>query len=58
MLCRYNDHRAGSGFTDKIRKITLEPFKDRNSACEAEIEAIKNERPRFNKLHQKKRKKK
>lgn len=49
-VSRLGEHKKSRWFK-KISIVTIEWLPDREAACRAEIEAIKNEKPIYNKAH-------
>lgn len=50
-VARLSQHAQGSTWAGDIRRVTVEMFSARKPALVAEANAIKSERPRFNKKH-------
>jgi excinuclease UvrABC nuclease subunit len=50
-FCKLTAHEITAGWFPEIRAITITPYRTRAEAAAAEIEAIKNEKPRYNQQH-------
>jgi excisionase family DNA binding protein len=50
-LSRFGQHRRGASWFKEVASVTVEHFPDRDSAHQAEVEAIRIERPLHNKVH-------
>jgi len=48
---RVREHQQHSPWWEKIARIEVKPYPDRQSVLEAERVAIENEKPKFNKRH-------
>ena len=48
---RTKSHASGSRWFDQVARVEIEQFPSREAALEAEREAIKRERPKFNIIH-------
>jgi predicted GIY-YIG superfamily endonuclease len=48
---RWKQHRADKPWWTEVANVTVEHHPDRQSVMDAEREAIKRERPRYNRLH-------
>jgi hypothetical protein len=50
-LRRLAAHEVHAGLWGDVRTITITPYPNRNDAARAEVEAIRNEKPRFDQQH-------
>ena len=48
---RLMEHRLGSRWFERVRSMTVEWYRTRSGALDAEAEAIHDERPQFNVAH-------
>lgn len=49
---RFTQHKNKSSWVDDIERIEIEKFESKKEASEAEVKAIRNEKPLYNVIHQ------